>query len=93
MGQGGKIKIENKTDSRMKRRYCKSYQMDSWSFPETIEANSSATVYVEWDECIFHAKGDDRGTVIYYLENNPEKEVHISLFNANERNFTVTRLR
>ncbi|WP_295092421.1 phosphatidylinositol-specific phospholipase C domain-containing protein [Ruminococcus sp.] len=93
MGQGGKIKIENKTDSRMKRRYCKSYQMDSWSFPETIEANSSATVYVEWDECIFHAKGDDRGTVIYYLENNPEKEVHISLFNANERNFTVTRLK
>lgn len=57
MGQGGKIKIENKTDSKMIRRYCEAYQMDAWSFPETIEANSSATIYVEWDECIFHAKG------------------------------------
>lgn len=93
MGQGGKIKIENKTDSKMIRRYCKAYQMDAWSFPETIEANSSATIYVEWDECIFHAKGDDRGTVIYYLSNSPEKEVHISLFDANERNFNVTRLK
>ena len=46
MGQGGKIKIENKTDSKMVRRYCKAYQMDAWGFPETIEANSSATIYV-----------------------------------------------
>lgn len=92
MGQGGHIKLVNNTNSRMKRRYCKTYQMDAWRFPEYVNANASETFYVEWDEGIFHNKSDDRGTAIYYLENSPDKEVHITLYNANERNFNVTRL-
>lgn len=92
MGQGGKVKIVNNTDSQLVRSYCGSYQMDAWNFPETIAARSSCLVYVEWDEYIFHAKGDDRGSVYYTLRDCPSKRVEITMYDANSRNFTVTRI-
>ena len=91
MGQGGKVKIYNNTDSRMIKRYEHSYQMDSWSFPDTIEAGKIADVYVEWDEGIFKKEADDAGEVIYYLEKDKNKEIEIHMWNCDEKKFEVTR--
>lgn len=90
MGQCGYINIVNKTDSRLIQGYISSFQMDAWDFPKTIEAGSIARVFVEWDECIFHVKGDDRGKVIYHLASDSRKEMELEMYNALERNIIYT---
>ena len=90
MGQGGKVNIINNTNSRMIKHYEHSYQMDSWSFPDTIEPGSTAGVYVEWDEGIFKTEKDDAGEVFYHLEKDRSKEIEIHMWNCNEKNITVT---
>jgi hypothetical protein len=67
MGQGGRITLVNGTPYDWRNTYHHSYQMNSWTFPETIPAGSTASVYVEWSEGIFEHKGDDAGEVTYTL--------------------------
>ena len=90
MGQGGKVNIINNTNSRMIKHYEHSYQMDSWSFPDTIEPGKTVGVYVEWDEGIFKTEKDDAGEVYYHLEKDENKVIEIHMWNCNEKNFTVT---
>lgn len=67
MGQGGSITLVNATQYDWSNTYQHSYQMNSWGFPSTIPAGSSTTVYVEWDQNIFHTTKDDTGEVTYTL--------------------------
>lgn len=69
MGQGGYLLLKNKTPYRWKKTLKSDYQMKSWknSFPETIEPNSSARVYIEWTEGTKNEK-DDAGEVDYTME-------------------------
>jgi len=68
MGQGGYITLVNGTKSDWVKKYQHSYQMNSWNFPDTVEAMSSASVYVEWNEAPFHEWGDDGGEAAYQLQ-------------------------
>lgn len=69
MGQGGYLLLKNKTPYRWKRTHKHSYQMNSWdkSFPEYIEPNSYAHVYIEWTEGT-KTKSDDAGEIDYTME-------------------------
>lgn len=67
MGQGGSVVIINATKYDWKRVNQHSYQMNSWNFPTTIAAGSKVSVYVEWDENIFHNHHDDGGEAGYEL--------------------------
>lgn len=68
MGQGGSVVIINATKYDWKRVNQHSYQMNSWNFPTTIAAGSKVSVYVEWDENIFHNHHDDGGEAEFQLE-------------------------
>jgi len=68
MGQGGTLTLVNGTNRAWRRTKQQSYQMNSWSFPETIAPWSVQRVYVEWDEYIFHSKTDDAGEVDYTID-------------------------
>ncbi|PRP70995.1 hypothetical protein BUE93_08535 [Chromobacterium amazonense] len=67
MGQGGRITLVNSTSYDWNKSYEHSYQMNSWSFPQTIPAGTAATVYVEWDQSIFHHTSDDGGEATYSM--------------------------
>ncbi|MCC5625693.1 hypothetical protein [Nostoc sp. CHAB 5715] len=67
MGQGGNITLVNGTKYDWENTYQHSYQMNSWTFPATIPAGSSTTVYVEWDQGVFDTQSDDAGEVTYTL--------------------------
>lgn len=67
MGQGGNITLVNGTGYDWQRTYIHEYQMNSWSFPATIPAGSSVSVYVEWNEGVGSHKEDDAGEVTYTL--------------------------
>lgn len=67
MGQGGLITLVNGTSYNWKRVSQHSYQMNSWNFPEVIEAGKTATVYVEWDQGLFTNEDDDAGEARYQL--------------------------
>ncbi|MBC8951084.1 hypothetical protein [Xenorhabdus sp. TS4] len=69
MGQGGYITLVNSTNSNWNKSDYHSYQMNSWDFPETIAAKSSAKIYVEWSQGFFENSSDDSGEVTYTLEN------------------------
>ena len=68
MGQGGKITLVNSTPYNWTRTHQHSYQMHSWNFPSTIPAKTSVSVYVEWDQNIFHQQKDDAGEIDYTLD-------------------------
>ena len=65
MGQGGYIVIANATPYAMQSTYNHSYQMNSWSFPQTINAGTCVSVYVEWDQSVFDNQSDDSGEQNY----------------------------
>lgn len=67
MGQGGYITLVNGTPYDWTRTNTRHYQMNAWSFPERIAAGTTATVYVEWDQHIFHTESDDSGSADYAL--------------------------
>jgi len=67
MGQGGNITLVNGTAYDWQQTYTHEYQMNSWSFPATIAAGTSVSVYVEWNQGIFNSQGDDAGEVTYTL--------------------------
>lgn len=67
-GQGGLITLVNGTPYNWRSSGLRSYQMNSWSFPEVITAGSTTTLYVEWSEAIFHEVAHDYGTVTFSLE-------------------------
>lgn len=67
MGQGGNITLVNGTTSDWTLTYTHQYQMNAWSFPATIPAGTSASVYVEWDQGIFTHSSDDSGEATYTL--------------------------
>ncbi|HEY7767962.1 MAG TPA: hypothetical protein VIB55_07250, partial [Longimicrobium sp.] len=67
MGQGGKITLVNGTPYNWRNTYHHSYQMNSWTFPDTIAAGTTASVYVEWSQGFFEHSGDDAGEVTYTL--------------------------
>ncbi len=68
MGQGGYITLVNSTVSNWTKKDQNSYQMNSWNFPDTINAGTSVNVYVEWNQNIFNTQSDDGGGVSYTLE-------------------------
>jgi hypothetical protein len=68
MGQGGYITLVNGTKSDWVRKDQHSYQMNSWDFPNTVQAMSSVSVYVEWNQAPWHEWGDDGGDATYQLQ-------------------------
>ena len=58
--------------------------MHNWNFPEKINPDQSIQEYVEWNENIFHHKGDDAGDVIFTLENS-DMEIIIQARVINEK--------
>ena len=58
----------NGTKSDWVKKDQHSYQMNSWNFPDTVQAMSSASVYVEWNQAPFHEWGDDGGEATYLLQ-------------------------
>lgn len=67
MGQGGSITLVNGTRYDWESSDQRSYQMNSWGFPATIAAGTTATMYVEWAQGIFDTQSDDSGVVTYTL--------------------------
>lgn len=67
MGQGGHITLVNGTRYDWNRTYIHQYQMNSWSFPDCIQAGTSIVVYVEWDGDVFSSTSDDAGEATYTL--------------------------
>lgn len=90
MGQGGHFVLINHTPYNWVRTYSKSYQMDGWGFEENVAHYSVKSVYVEWDECIFHCHGDDSGTVVYELRDGLNSKITIHFQDANRRLIDVT---
>jgi len=83
MGQGGFINLVNGTDRRWIKQSSDSYQMNAWNFPQVIDPGTSPSVYVEWDENIFHTRSDDVGQVTYVLEGtNRAVQVYASAKNG-----------
>ncbi|MCW3783024.1 phosphatidylinositol-specific phospholipase C domain-containing protein [Defluviimonas salinarum] len=68
MGQGGFITLVNGTNAPWLRSSQNSYQMNNWDFPELILPYSSARIYVEWNQNIFHTQKDDNGQVVYEMK-------------------------
>ena len=68
MGQGGNITLVNSTNSNWKKTYQHSHKMNSWNFPDVIQAKTSVNIYVEWDQGIFTHVADDAGEVNYSLD-------------------------
>lgn len=68
MGQGGFIAIANGTNRNWLKVGQHSYQMNTWNFPEKIEAGTVQSVYVEWNQGVFVHEGDDAGEVYYKVE-------------------------
>ncbi|KAF5717619.1 variant-surface-glyco phospholipase C [Fusarium globosum] len=66
MGEGGYINLVNGTPYKWKRTQQNSYQMEAWSFPESIDAVPST--YVEFDHGVLKKRGDTSGSVTYSLE-------------------------
>lgn len=89
MGQGGHITIINNTNSKMIQTYSHSYQMEAWDFPKEIAAGERKRFYVEWCDNIFKCTSDDRGTAVYHLENDQNKTLEITMYNANTRSISV----
>lgn len=67
MGQGGRITLVNGTPYEWRYSGQHSYQMNSWGFPQTVAAGTTATVYVEFGQSFFHHEADDAGEVDYTL--------------------------
>ncbi|KAI0696458.1 PLC-like phosphodiesterase [Cytidiella melzeri] len=67
MGQGSTFALINGTAYDWLRTALNSYRMDKWDFPESIPAGTTANVWLEFDESIFHDKSDDAGSVQYTL--------------------------
>lgn len=65
MGQGGYITLLNNTAHDWVRTHEHSYQMNSWEFPEIIQAGKTVRIYVEWNEGIGKYPEDDAGEAIY----------------------------
>lgn len=68
MGQGGFITLVNGTNYNWTRKNQKSYQMNSWNFPNSIPAGQTAHVYLEWNQGVFSKTSDDSGDVTYGID-------------------------
>ena len=75
MGQGGFITLVNSTNSDWQLTAQHSYQMNNWSFPQTIAAKTSQRIYIEWDQNIFHNQSDDGGEASYTLADNTSFQI------------------
>ena len=74
MGQGAHLTIANHSKHALRLGRHSSYQMNNWSFPDTIEAGSEATVYTEFDQSAwFTTENDDSGDAEYSLEGSDRK--------------------
>ncbi|HTW84053.1 MAG TPA: hypothetical protein VMD91_08315 [Candidatus Sulfotelmatobacter sp.] len=71
MGQGGEISLVNGTSYAWQLTYQHHYQMNAWTFPSTIAAQTVQTVYVEWDDHVGHKTKDDGGEATYTLVGTP----------------------
>src|SRR4051812_8040885 len=67
MGQGGFITLVNGTPYDWQNTASHSYQMNAWSFPQTLASGASTSVYVEWNQGIFTTSSDDAGECTYTL--------------------------
>lgn len=77
MGQGGFITLVNSTNTDWRKTHEHSYQMNSWSFPDSIPSGTSVNVYVEWDQGIFTHESDDAGEVNYTLSDSQNSTFQI----------------
>lgn len=68
MGQSGYLTLVNSTDTAWRKTYQHSYQMNIWDFPNVIAAQTSISVYIEWNQHFFNDSSDDAGEVVYSLE-------------------------
>ncbi|KAM0543059.1 hypothetical protein ACHAPJ_012508 [Fusarium lateritium] len=68
MGEGGYINLVNGTPYRWKRNDQKSYQMDCWDFPESVNAGSIPAVYAEFNQDLLKNRKDTSGSATYTLE-------------------------
>ena len=68
MGLGGHVVLINGTKYTWKKTYSHTYQMNSWKFPEKIDAGTVQVCYIEWNQQIFKDQGDDKGECFYQLE-------------------------
>ena len=92
MGSTAHLTIINKTKYVMKRFQCHSYQMNSWEFPERVEAGQKARFKVEWCENIFKTKSDDAGSAYYELEGHSSQRIEFAMWNAKQYNFTLKQI-
>ena len=68
-GPGGHLVLQNKTPYDFELLLNSSIQMDHWTFPETIKANSEAKIYIEFCHNIFSWSWRlDQGTAVYRLK-------------------------
>ena len=63
MGQGGFYTLVNATPYTWFKTHQHSYQMNAWSFPDTVAPYTAINVYVEFDEGTGKHTGDDGGEV------------------------------
>lgn len=68
MGQGAYLDIVNGTTSIWKKVKSYDYQMNHWSFPETIYPGNVARVRIEFGQGASHNAGDDEGKVTYNVD-------------------------
>ena len=71
MGQGGFYTLVNATPYTWFKTHQHSYQMNAWSFPDTVAPYTAINVYVEFDEGTGKHTGDDGGEVDF--EVGPER--------------------
>jgi hypothetical protein len=77
MGAGGNITLINNTDCDWNQTDQHSYQMNHWSFPQTIAAGTSCSIYLEYSEHVDKDWTDDGGDVIYQLTDGSGSSFHI----------------
>ena len=68
MGLGGHVVLINGTKYTWKKTYSHTYQMNSWKFPEKLDAGTVQVCYVEFNQQIFKEHTDDKGECFYQLE-------------------------
>ncbi|GEM_PF-1967653 len=75
MGQGATLKIYNATPIAMNQSSKHDYQMNDWSPPSSIDANTAGQFYVEYAQPFFSFQdpGDDGADVHYDLGSTTQK--------------------
>ncbi|OAG08284.1 PLC-like phosphodiesterase [Paraphaeosphaeria sporulosa] len=77
MGWGGCVGIMNASPFIWTQTSQSSYQMNSWSFPGSIDPGQLSTTYIEFDQGIFTTETDTSAVVAFQLNNPSSTEIQI----------------